>query len=104
MTPFLIDLAIVLTVFAMCVNWSKAFHDLYYDGLVPMARTIGRIVSKPINAYTYTGKHRNNVRQPTDSEVDRWNELWADAGADDKFADFLHTLNADLHMNDQARA
>lgn len=101
MTAFFVYLSIVVAGVAVCIDWAKAFRDLYYDGLRPMLTRVTCPIMRLYRAYTstYEGRHRaGNVRQPTDSEVDRWR------GADDSFADFLHTLNLEVHMNDQARA
>lgn len=124
MIGLLISWGIVAIVFAMCIDWVKALRDIwesFIDALIWLGetaenlfRTVANLLGKGterilyvvivlpanyLNGYTYTGRHRrDNARQPTDSEVDRW------GGADDRFADFLHTLNLEVHMNDQARA
>jgi hypothetical protein len=106
MMQFFVSLAIVLTGVVICIDWAKVIHA----SLERMITWLGNATEKALFAlvvlpanylagYAYKGKHhRDNSRQPTDSEVDRWR------GADDNFADFLHTLNLDIHMNDQARA
>lgn len=106
MTQFYVSLTIVLLCVAMCIDWVKVL----WEGMQRVANVLGNATEKVLfvlivlpanylNGYSYKGKHhRSNARQPSDSEVDRWR------GADDKFADLLHTLNLELHMNDQARA
>jgi hypothetical protein len=114
MTSFFIYLCIVAGGVALCIDWYKLTGDIY-DGLVNAISWLGNVTEKafyglayvmiqaPVTylsnyrkGYSYVGKHRRESSD--DSEVDRW------CGADDRFADFLHTLNLDIHMNDQARA
>jgi hypothetical protein len=109
MIGLLISWGIVAMTFAACVDWRKAliglidqFETMFHvlaNGTEKLVFVIVVLPANYLNGYSYKGKHhRSNARQPTDSEVDRWR------GADDRFADFLHTLNTEIHLNDQARA
>lgn len=102
MTHFYIYLAIVLAGVAICIDWAKVIRDIW-EGFVTLTlhNSVAKYIRRTVRAYQAPpGRHRAD-REPTDSEVDRWNDLW---GADDRFADFLHAMNRDFHMNDQARA
>jgi len=102
-TQFYVSLSIVLVGVALCIDW-RAMIEKPIEWLVTCTEAVlFVVVVLPVNYLNKykapPGRHRrNNVRQPTDSEVDRWR------GADDSFVDFLHTLNAEIHVNEQARA
>lgn len=100
MTQFYVCLVIVFGGIALCIDWLKALRNVLdtFITILTHDNLVARYVRRVVRAYQAPpGRHRRE-RVADDSEVDRW------IGADDRFADFLHTMNLELHMNDEARA